>query len=121
MTLLTLTYALYLLASLIITVIIGHKLHFHGRPFLVECFAGRTPLADAVNHLLLVGYYVVNFALAAFLLRSGLHPVNPLEMLILLSTKLGLVMLILGIMHFINILTALAIRSARENKPLVHG
>ncbi len=108
---LALTYLIYAVVSVYITVVVGHKLHYYGRPFLVECFAGRTQLADAVNHLLLVGYYLLNCALAAFLLYSGFHPANLLEVGVLLSTKLGHVMLILGAMHFLNILTALWVRT----------
>lgn len=111
MSLLAMTYLAYLAAAVYVTIVVGNRLHHHGRPFLIECFAGRTELADAVNHLLLVGYYVLNFALAALLLRTGPRPLSVLAACELLGTKLGTVMLILGIMHFINVTVALWVRS----------
>ncbi|MCA9088749.1 MAG: hypothetical protein KDA90_08940 [Planctomycetaceae bacterium] len=104
MSLLICTYLLYLLAALYVTVVIGQSLHHHGRPFLMACFSGQVGLADAVNHLLLVGYYLTNFALAAFLLQSNLAPLTLVDVLDLLSRKLGIVLLILGTMHAGNLL-----------------
>jgi hypothetical protein len=100
---LSLTYGLYLAISLAITVWVGRTLHDRGRIFLVKCFAGNESLADAVNHLLLVGFYLVNLGYVCLALRYGDKPGNLPEAIEFLATKVGWVMLILGVMHFINL------------------
>ena len=55
------TYGLYLALSLPLTVWVARTLHKNGRIFLVDCFHGNEPLADSVNHLLVVGFYLINF------------------------------------------------------------
>lgn len=100
---LALTYGLYLVISLSITIWVGRTLHARGRIFLVKCFAGNENLADAVNHLLLVGFYLVNLGYVCLALRYGEKPVNLPQAIEFLATKVGLVMLILGVMHFFNL------------------
>ena len=96
------TYAVYLLASGVITVLVGRTLFHHGRPFLVDCF-GNERVADAVNSLLLAGFYLVNIAFVMLTLRSGIHVVGWLDGGELLSHKLGVVLTTLGVMHFFNL------------------
>lgn len=96
------TYAAYLLASGAITVLVGRTLFRHGRPFLVDCF-GNERVADAVNAMLLVGFYLVNIAFVMLTLQSGIHVGGWLDGSELLSHKLGLVLTTLGAMHFFNL------------------
>ena len=60
MTLTVWTHLAYLSISVALTVWVARTLHRNGRVFLVECFRGNTELADSVNHLLLVGFYLIN-------------------------------------------------------------
>ena len=110
MTPITLVYLLYLTLSVLITVRVGHTLHFHGRLFLVDVFCGNERRADAVNHLLLVGFYLTNIALVLFLLQSRLDVTNWITGAHLLSSKLGIVMTTMGTMHFFNVFTLLQVR-----------
>ena len=55
------THLAYLAISVVLTVWVARTLHKHGRIFLVEAFGGNDGLADSVNHLLVVGFYLVNF------------------------------------------------------------
>lgn len=110
MTPITLVYLLYLTLSVLITVRVGHTLHRHGRLFLVDVFCGNQHRADAVNHLLLVGFYLTNIALVLFLLRSRLDIIDWLTGAHLLSSKLGIVMTTLGTMHFFNVFALLQVR-----------
>lgn len=96
------TYAVYLALSLIITLWVGHTLHAHGRVFLVENFEGKEALADSVNHLLLAGFYLVNAGFVSLALRYGARPDDLVSSIEYLSTKVGLVIVVLGIMHFFN-------------------
>ena len=103
MTLLVWTHLAYLLISIAITVWVARTLHRNGRVFLVDCFHGNTDLADSINHLLVVGFYLVNVGFVSLALRFGVTAGNPQEAIESLSTKIGLVMLVLGFMHFFNL------------------
>jgi hypothetical protein len=95
-------YALYLAVSCALTVWVGRTLHKNGRVFIVEAFHGDEKAADSVNHLLLVGFYLVNFGFVSLFLRMGDRPQTALEGIEYVSTKLGVVLVVLGGMHFFN-------------------
>ena len=97
------TYAIYLFISIVLTVWVAKTLHHHGRVFLVTAFHGDESLADSVNHLLVVGFYLINLGWVTLVLKTELAPVNVAEIFEVLSYKLGVVLLILGGMHFFNI------------------
>jgi len=96
------TYAIYIALSLGITVWVGHSLSTNGRVFLVENFDGQEALADSINHLLLVGFYLVNVGFVSLALRYGEKPTDVVGAMEFLSTKVGLVIVVLGVMHFFN-------------------
>lgn len=96
------TYAVYLAVSGVITVLVGRTLFWHGRPFLIDCL-GNERAADAVNQMLLVGFYLTNIAFVTLTLRSGIRMVGWLDSSELLSHKIGIVLTTLGVMHFGNL------------------
>lgn len=96
-------YFAYLAVSLTVTVWVARTLHRRGRVFLVDAFRGHEELADSINHLLVVGFYLINAGYVAFALKSGQNPVNLRQTMELVSDKLGLVLLVLGAMHFFNL------------------
>lgn len=100
--LLLVTYAVYVVLSLAITVWVGRTLNKNGRVFLVENFEGQETLADSINHLLLVGFYLVNIGFISLALRYGEKPSDAVGAVEFLSTKIGLVVVVLGAMHFFN-------------------
>ncbi|HEY1110271.1 MAG TPA: hypothetical protein VGE76_16590 [Opitutaceae bacterium] len=95
-------YLLYLPISIAMTVWVARTLHRNGRVFVVAAFRGNEAMGDAVNHLLVVGFYLINIGFIAFALRYGEKPTDLQGMIELLSTKLGVVLLVLGAMHFFN-------------------
>jgi hypothetical protein len=103
------TYAVYLIASGTITVLVGRTLFHHGRPFLVDCLKNER-VAKAVNSMLLVGFYLINIAFVMLTLRSGIHVIGWLDGGELLSHKLGVVLTTLGVMHFFNLAVLSAVR-----------
>ncbi len=103
MTTLVTTYIIYLLVSIALTVWVARTLHRNGRIFLVDAFHGSEPLADSVNHLLVVGFYLINIGYVTLALKYGSHAENVREAIETLSTKVGLVLVVLGIMHFFNL------------------
>ena len=95
-------YLLYLPIALAMTIWVARTLHRNGRVFVVAAFRGNEEMGDAVNHLLVVGFYLINIGFIAFALRYGEKPVDLQSMIEFLSTKLGVVLLVLGGMHFFN-------------------
>lgn len=96
-------YVLYLAVSIALTVWVARTLHKNGRVFLTEAFADNAPLADSVNHLLVVGFYLINIGYATLALKYGQVPGDLKELIEALSTKVGLVLVVLGFMHFLNL------------------
>jgi hypothetical protein len=103
-------YALYLLISIPLTVLVARTLSRHGRTFLTEVFADSPGLANAVNQLLVVGFYLVSLGFVTLFLTSHAEVPTAREVFELLSVKVGVVALILGAMHLINVLVFNAIR-----------
>jgi hypothetical protein len=99
---LTQAYIIYLLLSIAIAIWVGRTLSRNGRVFLVENFEGNDALADSVNHLLLVGFYLINFGFISLALKYGDKPETIEQVIEFLSTKIGLVIMLLGAMHFFN-------------------
>ena len=95
-------YIAYFLISLAMTIWVARTLHKNGRIFLVDAFSGNQEMADAVNHLLVVGFYLVNIGFILLFLRVGEKPTDITQGVEYISTKLGIVLLVLGGMHFFN-------------------
>jgi uncharacterized membrane protein len=98
------TYLLYLAISIVLTVWVARTLFANGRVFLVDVFHGNEKLADSVNHLLVVGFYLINLGYISFMLRLGYDVKDVRYSIEALSLKLGAVLLVLGCMHFLNLL-----------------
>jgi hypothetical protein len=96
-------YFTYLAISLVVTVWVAHTLHKNGRIFLVDAFHGNTALADSVNHLLVVGFYLINIGYVSMELRSDATLASLRQAIELVSGKIGIVLFVLGAMHFFNL------------------
>lgn len=68
------TYGIYLALSVVLTVWVAKTLHHHGRVFLVTAFHGDESLADSVNHLLVVGFYLINLGWVTLALKTEIKP-----------------------------------------------
>ncbi len=97
------TYIAYLFISVALTVWVARTLHKNGRIFLVDSLLGNEPLADSVNHLLVVGFYLINIGFVTLALKYGDKATDARTALEILSTKVGLVLVVLGVMHFFNL------------------
>ena len=98
------TYLLYLAISIVLTVWVARTLFRNGRVFLVDVFHGNEKLADSVNHLLVVGFYLINLGYISLMLRLTYDIKDARYSIEALSLKLGAVLLVLGGMHFLNLL-----------------
>ncbi len=101
------SYALYLLITIAITIWVARTLSHNGEIFLTECFGHDAQLARSTNHLLVVGFYLVNIGFITLTLSLGNEPTTYTEAIRFLSSKVGLAVLVLGGMHFFN-MTAIA-------------
>jgi len=97
------TYLLYLAISVALTVWVARTLSRNGRVFLVDVFHGNESLADSVNHLLVVGFYLINFGYVSLALKLGYEIGNMQGAIEALSWKVGTVLVTLGGMHFFNL------------------
>jgi hypothetical protein len=97
------TYTFYLALSTALTIWVAKTLHKNGRVFLVDVFAGNSALADSVNHLLVVGFYLINLGFVALALKLGYEVLDVQGVFEALGTKVGRVLLVLGAMHFFNL------------------
>jgi hypothetical protein len=114
-------YLTYLAISLAVTVWVARTLHRNGRLFLVQAFHGDTGLAESVNHLLVVGFYLVNVGYVALALGTAGTPVNLRQSIELVSDKLGVVLIVLGVMHFFNLFIFSRIRSRSRARTAPQG
>jgi hypothetical protein len=112
-------YFTYLVISIGLTVWVAKTLHKSGRVFLVDAFHGNTELADSVNHLLVVGFYLINVGYIALALQTTSAMNTLREMIELESEKIGVVLLILGAMHFFNILVFAKMRHRATSSGVV--
>ena len=97
------TYLSYLAISILLTIWVARTLHKNGIVFLIDVFSGNAPLANSVNHLLVVGFYLINFGFISLSLKLGYEVTTARGSIEALANKIGVVLLVLGSMHFFNL------------------
>jgi hypothetical protein len=97
------TYSAYLLVSVGMTIWVATTLSRNGQVFLEKVFDDNRALASSVNHLLVVGFYLINFGFVSLMLKLGYNVFSLRESIEALSSKIGIVLLVLGGMHFFNL------------------
>src|SRR5215216_5708789 len=112
------TYLIYLAVSIALTIWVARTLHKNGRVFLVDVFHGNEALADSVNHLLVVGFYLINLGYVSLALKLGYVIQDTAEGIEALSWKVGLVLVVLGAMHFFNLYIFSRIRNRSNVRPI---
>lgn len=113
------TYIAYLALAVPITLWVGSTLRRNGRVFLLDVFDGDEELAQAVNHLLVVGFYLVNLGFVSIALKTEDRVVDSQSALEALSVKVGTVVLVLGVLHLANlfVLNKLRRRAQQSRTP----
>ncbi|VXC40730.1 hypothetical protein [Aeromicrobium sp. 9AM] len=103
-------YVAYLLIAVPITVWVATTLAHNGRVFLLDVFGSNRELADAINRLLVVGFYLLNLGFVMLYLRGGGEVADLTGLFETLSVKIGIVMLVLGVIHFVNVMVFSSMR-----------
>jgi hypothetical protein len=96
-------YLTYILLSVTLTIWVARTLYKRGGIFLIDAFHGNKELADSVNHLLVVGFYLINIGFVSLALKTAEVISTYRAGIELLSDKMGMVLLTLGGMHFFNL------------------
>lgn len=109
-------YLLYIFISFIITVFVSRTLSKNGEIYLIDGFNGNEALAKSVNHMLVVGFYLLNLGFVLLRMQTSRSIDLVDELLIYLSTNIGTVMFILGVMHFFNMFVIHRFRAVQINK-----
>jgi hypothetical protein len=94
-------YSAYGAVSIALTIWLARTLFKNGAVFLEEVFDDPR-MAEAVNRLLVVGFYLLNLGYACLLLKAQASP-TPIAAIETLATKMGMLLLSLGGVHFFNL------------------
>ncbi|TCB95672.1 hypothetical protein E0H26_19400 [Micromonospora zingiberis] len=95
-------YLVYLAVSIGLTVWVARTLARNGQIFLEEVFSDER-LARAVNNLLVIGFYLLNLGYVTVAMRHSEPIGSTSQAMEELSWKIGLVLLVLGALHFFNV------------------
>ena len=94
---------------------LARTLYANGALFLEEVFPAREQLAGAVNRLLVTGFVMLNLGWAALLLRAG-RPVDAAAAVEALALRLGLLLITLAVLHFVNLAVLAAVRTMQRRR-----
>ncbi|TKC99615.1 hypothetical protein E8A74_37370 [Polyangium fumosum] len=95
-------YAAYAVTSVGLTVGLARTLFRSGAVFLTDVFKDNPGMAEAVNRLLVVGFYLLNFGYACLIMKAE-RATDIISAIEILAAKLGLLLLSLGVIHFGNV------------------
>lgn len=98
----TLAYLIYLLLTYLITVRVGLIFFRNGRIFILSLLQDDAALTDAINRILLVGYYLLNLGYAALMITLWDTVHNWTELLVSITSMTARIILTLALIHFCN-------------------
>ncbi len=98
----SITYMTYISISIAITIFVSRTLSRNGEVYLIDGFNGKSELAKSVNHMLVVGFYLLNIGFVLLRMQTSSQITNFESMIVYLSSSIGFVLVILGAFHFLN-------------------
>jgi hypothetical protein len=107
--------AVYVVVAISLTTWLARTLFRNGTAFLHDVFADKPELADAVNKLLVTGFYMLNLGYAFFILRAA-RDLDGLDAFLFLVNRLALLLVTLAGIHFLNVFVFWRIRGRREQR-----
>jgi hypothetical protein len=97
------TYFAYIAIGGTLTAWVARTLNVHGRVFLAKGCKGNEELASSLGHLLSVGFLLLHFGFVLLTLKLGGMATETTGAIELLSTKTGLVLVVLAVSHFFHL------------------
>jgi hypothetical protein len=123
-------YAIYIPATLALSVWVARTLHQNTKAFLMETFRGKEAVASATNNLMQTGFYLIALGYAFMRMRIQVNPQwlngraiyetlgSAQQTMEELAIKLGGFTLVLGVLLFINFFTMLMLPKPKLQQPL---
>jgi len=111
-------YIIYLLITYLITVRVGFIFYRNGRLYILDLLKNDVALTDAINRILLIGYYLVNLGYAALMISTWTTVTDWTSLLLTTTVMTGKIVLTLALMHYFNMFVILLI-SKRHNS-IIH-
>ena len=111
-------YGAYAVVAVGLTAFLARTLFRNGGVFLHDVFGEeRAAIADAVNRLLVIGFYMFNLGYALYALRAG-RGLDAFEATQFFVNRVGSLLLVLAGMHLVNVFIFWRIRIHREQRDL---
>ena len=109
------TYILYILLSSSIVVWVGNMCYKHGGIYILNYFPKNIDFGNGKNRLLRIAYYLLNIGLAIWSLNYIREINSVTESISEISKRFSYILLIIGQLHFINILVVYLIHKHYKN------
>lgn len=113
MSLIVIGYLIYLPLAIFLIYWVSSVLFKNSMVFMLDIFRGREEIAAATNSLFKIGFYLLNFGVALYILKMNFIQTNQ-NLIEALSIKIGGFSIHLGIMVFLNLY--LFFRGKRKSK-----
>lgn len=110
-------YLAYAVVAIGLTAWLARTLYRNGTVFLSDVFADRPGLAQAVNHLLVTGFYLLNLGYAFYIFRAS-RGLDGLAAMQFLTNRLAILLVTLAAVHFVNVFVFWKIRGRTEQRHL---
>jgi hypothetical protein len=108
-------FAVYTAVAVGLTVWLARTLFKAGSVFLHEVFEDKPDVGEAVNRLLVTGFYMLNLGYALYLLRAE-PQATAFEAVTFLVNRLAVLLVSLGLIHFVNVYVFWHIRRRSEER-----
>ena len=110
-------YVAYSAVAIGLTAFLARTLFRNGGVFLRDVFGEGSAIAEAVNRLLVVGFYMFNLGYAFYTLQSsgGLSAFGAMQFFV---NRVGGLLIVLALMHLTNVFVFWRIRIHREQREM---
>jgi hypothetical protein len=102
-------YTIYVGVAVGLTIWLARTLFRNGTVFLQDVFEDQPGLAEAVNHLLVVGFYMLSLGYGLYILHAT-RGMDSLEATQFLVNRLAVLLVSLAAIHFVNVFVFWRIR-----------
>lgn len=119
MTLLNLLgYSLFLAVAVGLVLYVGNACYCNGKLFIHHYFYKDIKFANTINKVLRTAYYVLNIGMVVWTLQT-VHRIDSYAALIeMLTARLSFILLVIGVLHFINMITIYKTHNYFKNRNL---